>query len=104
MAHRCRTPPLHFAQHLCQIRPFHFAVVSFSVTEKVIELELRREFHVAEVDALRGTRFMFRMPEGQNVPDPASRIQPWGVDRSQEIVDTRKFRRTDPEFPVSSKS
>ena len=47
---------------------------------------------------------MFRMPEGQNVPDPASRIQPWGVDRSQEIVDTRKFRRTDPEFPVSSKS
>jgi hypothetical protein len=28
----------------------------------------------------------------------------WGVDRPREIADTRKFRRTDPEFPVSSKS
>jgi hypothetical protein len=27
-----------------------------------------------------------------------------GVDRPREMADTRKFRSTDPEFPVSSKS
>jgi hypothetical protein len=48
--------------------------VIFSAPEKVIPLEPRRDFRIAEVDALQGTRFMFRMPEGQNFPDPASRF------------------------------
>jgi maltooligosyltrehalose trehalohydrolase len=78
--------------------------VIFSAPEKVIPLEPRRDFRIAEVDALQGTRFMFRMPEGQNFPDPASRFQPWGVDRPRESVDTPKFRWIDREFPVSLKS
>ena len=75
-----------------------------SATEKVIPLELRRDFHSAEVDALQGARFMFRMPEGQNFPVPAWHFQPWGVDRPSQSLDRVKFRWTDPEFPLSSKS
>jgi 1,4-alpha-glucan branching enzyme len=105
MAHPCRTPPLNWAQHRCQIhrfRPFVWApgksgvsVVIFSATEKVIVLEPRSDFRIAAVDALQGTRFMFRMPEEQNFADPASRFQPWGVDRPRKIVHTCKFRCTE---------
>jgi 1,4-alpha-glucan branching enzyme len=75
-----------------------------SATEKVIPLELRRDFHNAEVDALQGARFMYRMPEGQTFADPASRFQPGGIDRSSQSVDSLKFCRTEPVFPVSAKS
>jgi maltooligosyltrehalose trehalohydrolase len=74
------------------------SVVIFSGTEKVIPLEPRGGFHIAEVDASEGTQYMFRMPDGRNFPDPASRFQPEGVHRPSAIVDTRKFRWTDGEF------
>ena len=41
---------------------------------------------------------MFRMPDGQNFPDPASRFQPEGVHRASAVVDTRQFRWTDGKF------
>jgi maltooligosyltrehalose trehalohydrolase len=71
---------------------------SASGTERVIPLEPRCGFHIAEVDASEGTRYMFRMPEGQDFPDPASRFQPEGVHRPSAIVDTRKFPWADEEF------
>lgn len=74
------------------------SVVIFSGTEKVIPLEPRCGFHIAEVDASEGTRYMFRMPDGQDFPDPASRFQPEGVHRPSAVVNTRKFRWTDGEF------
>ena len=41
---------------------------------------------------------MFRMPDGRNLPDPASRFQPEGVHHPSAVVDTRQFRWTDGEF------
>jgi maltooligosyltrehalose trehalohydrolase len=74
------------------------SVVVFSGTERVIPMEAHCGFHFAETEAPEGSRYMFRMPEGHNVPDPASRFQPEGVHRPSAVVDTRQFLWSDGEF------
>jgi maltooligosyltrehalose trehalohydrolase len=73
------------------------SVVVFSGTEKVIPMEAHCGFHFAEIEAPEGTRYMFRMPEGHNFPDPASRFQPEGVHRPSAVVDTHQFPWSDGE-------
>lgn len=51
------------------------------------------EADVAGVGA--GTRYRFVLPDGRQVPDPASRRQPEGVDGPSEVVDPLAFEWTD---------
>jgi maltooligosyltrehalose trehalohydrolase len=55
-------------------------------------------FHVAEADANAGTKYLFRLPDGRELPDPASRFQPVGVHGASAVVDAREFRWTDSNF------
>ncbi len=51
---------------------------------------LRRDFdgyHEIVVDGVGpGTRYLFRLPDGRELPDPASRFQPLGVHGPSEVV------------------
>ena len=38
-----------------------------------------------------GTRYRFRLPDGAEVPDPASRSQPDGVHGASEVIDPAAF-------------
>jgi maltooligosyltrehalose trehalohydrolase len=59
-------------------------------TDPVRTIEMRREhrgYHVALVhDAPAGTRYSFVLPDGTELPDPASRFQPDGVHGPSEVV------------------
>ena len=52
-------------------------------------------FHSVETNAAVGTRYVFRMPDGREFPDPASRFQPEGVHGSSAVVDTGAFEWQD---------
>src|ERR1700710_562387 len=57
---------------------------------------LPRGWHEVEVPGIdAGARYRFILPDGQPVPDPASRYQPEGVDGWSEVVDPRAFGWTD---------
>ena len=43
-------------------------------------------------DAAPGTRYRYRLPEGLEVPDPASRFQPEDVHGPSEVVDASRYR------------
>ena len=49
-------------------------------------------------EAGSGTRYRFILPDGQTVPDPASRYQPEDVHGSSEVVDPGAYRWTCPEW------
>ena len=53
-------------------------------------------FNVAEVGA--GTRYVFQLPDGTKVPDPASRFQPEDVHGPSEVIDPTAYRRADGEW------
>jgi len=55
-------------------------------------------FHSAETNAAAGTRYAFRMPDGREFPDPASRFQPEGVHGPSAVVDTSAFEWEDKSF------
>src|SRR5580704_2844369 len=65
---------------------------------EIIPMESRDGFHVVEAPAADGTRYLFQMPDGRKLPDPASRYQPEGVHRASAVFDTRSFRWTDTGF------
>jgi maltooligosyltrehalose trehalohydrolase len=65
---------------------------------EVISMRSHRGFHVAEAHAREGARYVFRMPDGREFPDPASRFQPDGVHRPSAVVNTRKFKWNDGAF------
>lgn len=46
-------------------------------------------------EAHEGSRYFYRLDEGENRPDPASRFQPHGVHAASQVVDTSRFRWTD---------
>ena len=46
-------------------------------------------------EAGAGTRYFYRLDDGRELPDPASRFQPQGVHGPSEIVDIDAFRWTD---------
>lgn len=53
-------------------------------------------FHLKVFGAGAGTRYAFRLPDGQLVPDPASRHQPDDVFEPSEVVDSTTFRTSEP--------
>ena len=65
---------------------------------EVISMRSQCGFHVAEAHAREGARYAFRMPDGREFPDPASRFQPDGVHHPSAVVDTRKFKWSDAGF------
>jgi maltooligosyltrehalose trehalohydrolase len=67
-------------------------------SRQTIPMQFRDGFHVTEAPAADGARYMFGMPEGRELPDPASRHQPEGVHRASAVFDSRKFPWTDVHF------
>ena len=55
-------------------------------------------FHIAEAQVEPGTKYVFRMPDGREFPDPASRFQPEGVHGPSVVVETRQFAWSDAAF------
>lgn len=45
-----------------------------------------------------GARYMYRLPDGRDVPDPAARWQPGGVHGWSEVIDPRAWRWTDADW------
>jgi maltooligosyltrehalose trehalohydrolase len=65
---------------------------------EVISMRSQYGFHVAEAHAREGARYAFRMPDGREFPDPASRFQPDGVHHPSAVVDTCRFKWSDAGF------
>jgi maltooligosyltrehalose trehalohydrolase len=68
-----------------------------SDTNEVVPMEsLARGYHRAIVRELRpGARYFYRLDDGRDVPDPASRFQPEGVHGPSQVVDTDAFGWSD---------
>jgi maltooligosyltrehalose trehalohydrolase len=47
------------------------------------------------VTTLPGSEYFYRLDDGKELPDPASRYQPQGVHRPSQLVDVKAFRWTD---------
>jgi maltooligosyltrehalose trehalohydrolase len=62
---------------------------------QIIPMQSRDGFHVVEAPGVDGTRYMFQMPDGRKLPDPASHHQPDGVHRASAVFDSRNFHWTD---------
>ena len=54
------------------------------------------KLNVAEAGA--GTRYLFQLPDGTKVPDPASRFQPEDVHGPSEVIDPTAYRWADGEW------
>ena len=46
-------------------------------------------------EAAAGTKYLFRLPDGMTVPDPASRFQPSDVHGPSEVIDPAAYRWSD---------
>jgi maltooligosyltrehalose trehalohydrolase len=55
-------------------------------------------FHSVETAAAAGSRYVFRMPDGREFPDPASRFQPEGVHGPSSVADLGAFEWEDEGF------
>jgi maltooligosyltrehalose trehalohydrolase len=77
----------------------HSSSVSIKLVEngRTIPMEaLQGGYHEAVVGDLSvGTRYFYRLEDGRELPDPASRFQPGGVHGPSQLVDTGAFRWTD---------
>ena len=52
--------------------------------------------HTGQSDAIAaGARYRYRLQDGRELPDPASRFQPEGVHGPSEVIDPSRFRWTD---------
>ena len=71
-------------------------------SRKVMPMEMHRGFHMAEGEVNEGTRYVFRMQDGREFPDPASRFQPDGVHGPSAVVRTDNFKWTDVGFHAHS--
>lgn len=57
---------------------------------------LEHGYHRAAVqDVSPGARYLYRLEDGREFPDPASRFQPEGVHGPSQLVDTSSFRWSD---------
>jgi maltooligosyltrehalose trehalohydrolase len=68
-------------------------------SSEAIPMQAHCGFHKVDAEVCDGDRYMFRMPDGRELPDPASRFQPDGVHRASAVVDTSRFQWTDATFP-----
>jgi len=55
-------------------------------------------FFVADANAGVGAQYKFLLPDGRELPDPASRFQPDGVHGASAVFDARRFGWTDEAF------
>jgi maltooligosyltrehalose trehalohydrolase len=71
--------------------------IHFKDTDELTPMEnLERGYHRAILKALdANTKYLYRLEDGRELPDPASRLQPEGVHGPSQIVDTGAFRWTD---------
>lgn len=64
--------------------------------KKLIPMEVGSNgCHHAVLSLETGARYLYRLEDGRDLPDPASRFQPEGVHGPSQLVDTRSFRWTD---------
>jgi maltooligosyltrehalose trehalohydrolase len=65
--------------------------------DKVIQMQPGEHgYHQASVDGVdAGRRYLYRLQDGRELPDPASRFQPEGVHKASAVVDIESFRWTD---------
>src|SRR3984957_10376609 len=68
--------------------------------DHLIQMEKdERGYHLAVVEELAaGTRYFYRLEDGRDLPDPASRFQPEGIHGPSEVVDTGAFQWSDQEW------
>lgn len=52
-------------------------------------------YHHAALNLDPGTKYLYRLEDGRELPDPASRFQPEGVHGPSQLVDTPNFQWTD---------
>lgn len=76
----------------------NLSVILCGENNEIVPMRAQCGFHEAKIRVPAGTRYFFRMPDGRDLPDPASRFQPEGVHRASEVVDTSQFRWTDQAF------
>lgn len=68
--------------------------------ERIVEMgREERGYHFAVVEPIEaGTRYRYRLEDSRELPDPASRFQPEGVQGPSQLVDTEDFEWTDREW------
>jgi maltooligosyltrehalose trehalohydrolase len=61
--------------------------------ERLVDMETGdRGYHFAVIEPVEpGTRYLYRLDDSRELPDPASRFQPDGVHGPSQLVDTRGF-------------
>ena len=65
--------------------------------QRIVDMERsERGYHFAVIERLEtGTRYLYRLDQSRELPDPASRYQPEGVHGPSELVDTSSFEWRD---------
>ncbi|MFZ0735241.1 MAG: malto-oligosyltrehalose trehalohydrolase [Candidatus Sulfotelmatobacter sp.] len=65
-------------------------------TEELIPMQaVSCGYHHAALSLDPGTKYLYRLEDGRELPDPASRFQPDGVHGPSQLVDTESFQWTD---------
>jgi maltooligosyltrehalose trehalohydrolase len=74
------------------------AVVLCGSERRVVSMQPHCGFHITETDARDGARYLYRMQDGREFPDPASRFQPDGVHGASSVANLRTFEWADESF------
>src|SRR6266849_1672635 len=71
----------------------HVCVHVLGTKERLVDMENGdRGYHVAVIEPVEpGTRYLYRLDDSRELPDPASRFQPEGVHGPSQLVDTHRF-------------
>lgn len=69
--------------------------------ERIIPMEKDEKgyWHITADGTPPGTRYLYRLPDGRERPDPASHFQPLGVHGPSQVVDHAIFAWNDREWP-----
>ena len=78
------------------------AAVSVRIVGAPHDLPMRSQpqgwFELTTAQATHGSRYWFVLPDGQCVPDPASRFQPEDTDGPSEVIDPARFDWSDSDW------
>jgi maltooligosyltrehalose trehalohydrolase len=67
-----------------------------SPRDEILELRRHEGYHCVRAQRLTPeTQYLYRLPDGRELPDPASRFQPGGVHGPSQVVDWRSFTWND---------
>ncbi len=79
------------------------SLILYEKDRRVIRMTRGRcGFHSIEVETSSGVQYRYRLPDGRELPDPASRFQPDGVHGASAIVNPSAFQWTDAAFRAHS--